>query len=111
LATDRLSESLIELYDSYEPGVLRAINSVAEAGKKFNKKVSVCGEMAGEELAVLAFLSMGIKDLSMVKSSILRTRKIIRELDFSKVESLKEKILNADNGKEVREILQKYLPK
>ncbi|MGL5099187.1 MAG: phosphoenolpyruvate--protein phosphotransferase, partial [Fusobacteriaceae bacterium] len=36
LATDRLSESLIELYDSYEPGVLRAINSVAEAGKKFN---------------------------------------------------------------------------
>ncbi|MGL4254248.1 MAG: phosphoenolpyruvate--protein phosphotransferase [Fusobacteriaceae bacterium] len=109
LATDRLSESLIELYDSYEPGVLRAINSVAEAGKKFNKKVSVCGEMAGEELAILAFLSMGIYDLSMVKSSVLRARKVIRELDLSKIESLKEKILSADSGKEVREILQSFI--
>ncbi|MGL6131457.1 MAG: phosphoenolpyruvate--protein phosphotransferase, partial [Fusobacteriaceae bacterium] len=74
LATDRLSESLMDLYDSYEPGVLRAINSVAEAGKKHNKKVSVCGEMAGDEIAILAFLSMGIYDLSMVKSSILKSR-------------------------------------
>lgn len=110
LAADRLSESLIELYDSYEPGVLRAINSVAEAGKKFNKKVSVCGEMAGEELAILAFLSMGIYDLSMVKSSLLRARKMIRELNLSEIEILREKILNADSGREVREILQSYLP-
>lgn len=111
LATDRLSESLIELYDSYEPGVLRAINNVAEAGKKLKKKVSVCGEMAGEELAILAFLSMGIYDFSMVKSSVPRARKLIRELNISQIEDLKEKILNADTGKEVREVLQEYLPK
>lgn len=111
LAADRLSESLIELYDSYEPGVLRAINSVADAGKRFNKKVSVCGEMAGEELAILAFLSMGIYDLSMVKSSVLRARKLIRGLNLSKMEKLKERILNADTGEEVRKILQEYIPK
>lgn len=111
LATDRLSESLIELYDSYEPAVMRAINSVAEAGKKFNRKVSICGEMAGEELAILAFLSMGIYDLSMVKSSVLRARKLIRGLDISKIENIKERILNADTGEEVRQILQEYIPK
>lgn len=111
LATDRLSESLMELYDSYEPGVMRAINSVSEAGKKFNKKVSVCGEMAGEELAILAFLSMGIYDLSMVKASVPKARKIIRELNLSEAEIIRGKILNADTGREVREILQSYLPK
>ncbi|MGL5964711.1 MAG: putative PEP-binding protein, partial [Fusobacteriaceae bacterium] len=82
----------------------------AEAGKKHNKKVSVCGEMAGDEIAILAFLSMGIYDLSMVKSSILKSRKIIRNLNLSKIKLLKDKILNADNGKEVREILQNALP-
>lgn len=109
LATDRLSEGLSDLYDPYEPSVLRAINQVAETGKKFGKKVSICGEMAGEELAVIAFVSMGIKDLSMVKSSIPRVRSIIRKLEIKKMDFLKNEILNSENGAAVREIIKKYI--
>lgn len=109
LATDRLSEDLSDLYDSYEPAVLRAINLVVEAGERFGKKVSICGEMAGDNLAAVAFLSMGIRDLSMVKSSIPRIRNLVRNLDIGEIAPLKEKVLTAKDGKEVKKIIKEYL--
>ena len=109
LATDRLSETVSSMYDCYNPAVLRSIAFVKKAADLYGKKVSVCGEMAGDTKAIVAFLSMGIKDLSMVGTSILTARSLIRSLNYEKLKEIKEKILLCHDSKEVKEILIKYI--
>ncbi|MGL5123459.1 MAG: phosphoenolpyruvate--protein phosphotransferase [Fusobacteriaceae bacterium] len=111
LATDRLSENLADFYDPYDPSVLKAISFVADAAKKYKKGISVCGEMAGEEMAIVAFLSMGIYDLSMVRSSVAKARSIVRKINISELKEVREKILNAENSGEIKKILKGYLKK
>lgn len=109
LAADRLSETVSDMYDSYNPAVLRAIALVKEAADKYGKSVSICGEMAGEKKAIVVFLSMGITNLSMVGSSILAARALIRSLDYGLLKSLKNQILQCCDSNEVKEILKKYI--
>ena len=109
LATDRLSETVSSMYDCYNPAVLRSIAFVKKAADLYGKKVSVCGEMAGDAKAIVAFLSMGIKDLSMVGTSILTARSLIRSLNYEKLKEIKEKILLCHDSKEVKDILIKYI--
>lgn len=109
LATDRLSETVSSMYDCYNPAVLRSIAFVKKAADLYGKKVSVCGEMAGDAKAIVAFLSMGIKDLSMVGTSILTARSLIRNLNYEKLKEIKEKLLLCHDSKEVKEILIKYI--
>lgn len=109
LATDRLSENLVELYDFYEPSVLKIINYVVEAAKKYGKSVCVCGEVAGDKLACLALLSLGIKEFSMVSNSIKIIKSLIREIEFFNLGEIKEGILNVENSEDVKNILNVYL--
>lgn len=109
LATDRLSETVGEIYDCFNPAVLRAIYQIKKAAKKYGKKVSVCGEMAGEPKAILALLTLGITQLSMVETSISTAKALIRSVEYSKLESEREKLLKCKNSQEVRELLKKYI--
>ena len=109
LATDRLSETIGELYDFYNPSVLRAIYHVKKAADKYNKKISVCGEMAGDAKGIVALLSLGIKDLSMVESSILSAKSLVRKLDYKTLEGIRERVLEEETQIGVKEILKEYI--
>ena len=109
LATDRYSLIAEKLYDCYDPAVIRAIQIVSESGLKRNKKVSVCGEMAGENQAVIALLSLGIRELSMAPAYIPKIRNLIRKIKISELEDIKLKLLEAKDSNEVKDVLNKYL--
>ena len=111
LATDRYSPIAEKLYDCYDPAVIRAIEMVAKAGISKRKKVSVCGEMAGEDQAVIALLSFGIRDLSMAPAYISKVRNLIRKIKIYELKIIKEKILLAIDSNEVKKILNNYLEK
>lgn len=109
LAADRLSETVSEMYDSYNPAILRAVSQIKEAADKYGKSVSICGEMAGQQKAIVAFLSMGITNLSMVGGSMLPARALIRNLDYNSLKPLSTQILQCHDSNEVKEILKKYI--
>lgn len=109
LATDRLSETVGELYSSFNPAVLRAIYHVKKAADKYNKKISVCGEMAGDLKGIVALLSLGIKDLSMVESSILSAKSLVRGLEYKTLENIRENILSCETEEQVKNILKEYI--
>lgn len=109
LATDRFSQKENNLYDYYNPAVLRAINTVAEAAIKNNKGIAVCGEMAGEPIGIVILLSFGIKTLSMSTVFIPRARNIVRKLKISDLGEIKKSILNCKNSDEVRHIVKEYI--
>lgn len=109
LAADRLSSEVAPLYDGYDPAVLRSINMLAEAAERYGKKVSVCGEMGGEPMAIVAFLSLGINNLSMLPAFVPRAKNLIRKTSLKDIVSIKEEILACRSADQVKEILKRYI--
>lgn len=54
LAVDRNNSRVADLYDTYHPAVLHALQQIALRCQELNKPLSVCGEFAGEPWRHLA---------------------------------------------------------
>jgi len=109
LAADRLGEEVSYIYDNFHPAVMKLINKIAEAAIKNGKKVSVCGEMGGDPMAVVAFLSFGIRDLSMLATLIPKIKRNIKNIDTGDLEKIKNGILSSSKSSEIKEIINDYL--
>ncbi|MGA3248591.1 MAG: phosphoenolpyruvate--protein phosphotransferase [Paraburkholderia sp.] len=80
MAVDRVNPNLAALYRTDHPAVLRAIGMVCEAAKKANIRVAVCGEAAARPEMIPVLIGLGVNELSMSPSSVLRAKKIASEL-------------------------------
>ena len=68
----------------------------------------MCGEMAGNKNAIPLLLGMGLDEFSMSASSILSSRRLISQINFSKAQKLSNKALECDTEKEVYELVKKF---
>ena len=80
MAVDRVNPNLAALYRTDHPAVLRAIGMVCEAAKKAKISVAVCGEAAARPEMIPILIGLGVNELSMSPSSVLRAKKIVSEL-------------------------------
>ena len=80
-AADRGNDAVSYLYQPLTPAFLRLIKHVIDAAHANNTKAAMCGEMAGDQLAMPLLLGMGLDEYSMSASSILRTRSMMKDLD------------------------------
>lgn len=81
LACDRTNERLRDLYRPLEPAVLRLVRAVIEAGHAAGRWVGLCGELAGEPLAIPILLGLGLDEFSMAAPAIPAAKALIRRLD------------------------------
>lgn len=77
LAADRMNENVSYLYNPMHPAVLRLIKMTIDAAHSQGKWCGMCGEMAGDEIAIPTLLEYGLDEFSMSASSILTAKKII----------------------------------
>jgi len=77
LAADRGNDKISALYRESHPAVLRLIQNVIEAAKKYGKHVSVCGEMAGDASFTKKLLDMGLRCFSMSPANIQKVKRAI----------------------------------
>ncbi|WP_338966736.1 MULTISPECIES: phosphoenolpyruvate--protein phosphotransferase [unclassified Spiroplasma] len=109
IAVDRMSPKVSYLYQPYNPGILRLIKMTID-GAHLNKKwVGMCGEMAGEILALPLLLGMGLDYFSMSSTSILEARKIINSLTKKETVILVNEALKCHNENEVITLVTKFL--
>lgn len=101
MAADRMSEHVSYLYQPYHPAIIRLVKMVVEAAHQEGKWVGMCGEMAGDELAIPILLGLGLDELSMSSSSILRSRSLIKKLSKSKMREYIEPLLSFSTSEEV----------
>lgn len=111
MAADRMNEHISYLYQPYNPAILRLVKRVIDAAHKEGKWAGMCGEMAGDEIAIPILLGLGLDEFSMSASSILRARSQIRNLNKVDMEKLAEDVLNFTTNEEVKEHVKKVLSK
>lgn len=108
-AADRGNDAVSYLYQPLNPAFLGLINHVIKAAHRHNTKAAMCGEMAGDELALPLLMGMGLDEYSMSATSILRTRSMMSKLDTKDCAALVEKALDMDTQEDVEKLVKASL--
>lgn len=105
-AADRMSERVSYLYQPYNPAILRLVKNVIDASHKEGKWTGMCGEMAGDSLAIPLLLGLGLDEFSMSATSILQARSQLKGLSKADMEALAEKALQCATTEEVLALVE-----
>ncbi len=81
LAIDRQNEKLDPFYKPHHKAILRMIKMVVDNAHKEGKWAGICGELGADPELTETFVKMGVDELSVAPSMILKLRKIIREME------------------------------
>lgn len=81
LAVDRQNAKLDDFYNPHHKAILRMIKMVADNAHKCGKWVGICGELGADLELTEEFLKIGIDELSVAPSMVLKVRKAVREAD------------------------------
>lgn len=80
LAADRENRRLEKICDSHHEAVLRLIGMTVQNAHAAGIWVGICGELAADEMLTEYFLKLGVDELSVSPSAVLRLRRVVREL-------------------------------
>ena len=84
LACDRQNASIEQFIDTHHEAILRLIEMSAENAHRHGAWIGICGELAADTTLTEAFLRMGIDELSVSPSFVLKVRDAVRHCDLSK---------------------------
>ncbi|KIL47518.1 phosphoenolpyruvate--protein phosphotransferase [Jeotgalibacillus campisalis] len=101
MAADRMNERVSYLYQPYNPAILRMIKMVIDASHKEGKWTGMCGEMAGDEIAIPILLGLGLDEFSMSATSILPARSQLLGISKEEMKTLAEEVLTMSTNEEV----------
>ena len=81
LAVDRQNQKLESTCDTHHPAVLRLIEMTVQNAHKAGIWAGICGELAADTLLTETFVNMGVDELSVSASSVLKVRKAVRDIN------------------------------
>ncbi len=108
LAIDRGEESVAHLYNPLHPAVLRLIQFSVEAALRARLPVSVCGEIAGDPRFTPLLLGLGVRDLSMSATSLLRVKQQVRNLDMQAAARRAQVIMDQTDSGRIAALLDDF---
>ncbi len=106
MAADRMNEQVSYLYQPYNPAILRLVKSVIDAAHQEGKWAGMCGEMAGDEVAIPLLLGLGLDEFSMSATSVLPARSQIAQLTKEETEQVAERALNMQTSDDVKALVE-----
>ncbi len=109
MAADRMNEQVAYLYQPHNPAIFRLIKMVIDAAHKEGKWVSLCGEMAGDQVAIPILLGLGLDELSMNPTSILQARSYIYQLSLSEMKGISQIVLQMASAEDVQKFVQQFI--
>jgi phosphotransferase system enzyme I (PtsI) len=108
LAVDRGNDLVSELYQEFNPVVLRILKYIIDDAKKSKKPLSICGEMAADTLAIPVLVGLGLQELSISAATIPYAKKIIRNFEYKRAKKLVDSCLKMLTEKEIEDAVQKF---
>jgi phosphoenolpyruvate-protein phosphotransferase len=101
-AIDRGNERVAEYHHPYHPAFLHALKQVADAAHSAGKSVTVCGEMAGDAVALPLLLGLGLTSLSIAPGSADAVRDTLNRVTMPDCRELVERCLLLSTADEIR---------
>jgi len=110
MAADRTNPKVASLSNAFYPAVLRLVREVIKAAHKEGKWVGMCGELAGEPLALPILLGLGLDEFSINPPMIPLAKQILRNLDAKEMEKIAQKALDLENPDEIQSFIKEKVP-
>ncbi len=96
-AADRNNPKVSTRYDPLSVSALRALGSIADAARRHDKSLTLCGEMASKPLEALALIALGYRSLSMAPSAIGPVKAMLLMLDAAQAKSRIDALIETDS--------------
>ncbi len=106
LAVDRGNEVVSSLYQEFHPAVIKTIQNIINDAHRAGKPVSMCGEMAGDPVALLLLLGLGLDEFSMTPHILPEIKKIIRSVSFAEAEEIARHVLEMKTEDDIKDFLR-----
>ncbi len=106
LAVDRNNSRVADLYDDLHPAVLRALEQLIRGARVFHRPVGVCGELAGNPLATVLLMGLGVDSLSMSAGSLMKVKWVVRSISVSRARQLVHAALRMEDAQQVRRFME-----
>lgn len=110
-ATDRMNSAVKDYYQDYHPAVFRVLKQLVQVFEPSGKCLSICGELAGDPLAIPLLAGLGIRTLSMNDTSIARAKRILCNMKIEDARELAAEALNRKSNIEIQKLLQEFQEK
>lgn len=108
LAADRGNQKVSNLYNSYNPVVLRSIKRVIQASHDAGKWTGMCGGFASDTKATKLLLGLGLDEFSAVAGNIAKIKDVIRKNSIEESKKYADHILSLESTSEIEEYIKKY---
>lgn len=108
MAVDRGNDFVSDLYQEFSPAVVRTISHIVVEANKAGKTVSLCGEMAGDTLAIPLLVGLGLNSLSLSPATIPYAKRIISKFSFQKAKELSKDCLDSSTEIEIQHKIEHF---
>ena len=106
-AADRNNPRVASRYDALSAAPLRALAAIADAARRHDRPLSLCGEMAGRPLEAMALIGLGYRSISMAPASVGPVKSMILSLDAGELQRWLPDVIRTAEGS-MRAQLKRY---
>jgi phosphoenolpyruvate-protein phosphotransferase len=110
LAADRTNAQVANLASGFHPAVLRLVRDVITAAHAQGRWVGLCGELAGEPLAIPVLLGLGLDEFSMNPPAIPLAKEVLRALTLDEARQVAQAALEQDGPEAVQALVRERVP-
>ena len=108
LAVDRNNLIVQDLFEKFHPAIMRQLHRIITTAQKNHCKVTICGDMGSDPLALPFLLGCGLRDFSMVSSDIPVMKSLIATYTIAETEQLVEECLKLYTSTKIKAALESF---
>jgi phosphotransferase system enzyme I (PtsI) len=109
LAIDRDNQALVHMYQPHHPAVLRALQHTVAAAHRYDKPISLCGEMAGNPVAVPLLVGLDFDQLSVSPYLVPNIKQTLRSVSHEACRDLVHAAITCRHPDEVAQLIHERL--
>ena len=106
-AADRGNMRVSERFDALNPAGLKALKLIADAAKRHEVPLTLCGEMAGRPLEAMTLIGLGFRSISMAPASVGPVKAMVLSLDAGNLARRLDELLETKDTS-LREDLKRF---
>ncbi len=111
LAVDRSNKEVSSLYNAEDPALLRLVYHAIKVASRYDKPISLCGQMSSNPLYTMLLLGLGLRHFSVTPSSIPEIKEICLKVSIKDCQQVLKEVMFMETAREIRSFLKREMCK